>query len=66
MTEIENLEVEITKLKEAKSKAAKEQQFELSATLRDREKILITKISDLVSEAQSIIKYATLHLQNTA
>jgi len=66
MTEIENLQVEINKLKEAKSKAAKEQQFELSATLRDREKVLLAKISDLVAEVQSVLKYATLHLQNTA
>lgn len=64
MTEIEILQVEFDKLKEAKSTAAKEQQFELSATLRDREKILLAKISDLVTEVQSIIKYATLHLQN--
>ena len=66
MTEIESLQVEITKLKEVKSNAAKEQKFELSATLRDREKILIAKISDLVTEVQSLIKYAALHSQNTA
>lgn len=66
MTEIESLQVEIDKLKEAKSNAAKEQRFELSATLRDREKILLSKISDLVTEVQSVIKYASLHLQNTA
>lgn len=66
MTEIESLQVEFNKLKEAKSNVAKEQQFELSATLRDREKLLLTKIGDLVTEVQSVLKYATLHLQNTA
>jgi|GEM_PF-2834266 len=43
MTEIESLQVKITKLKEAKSNAAKEHQFELSAILRDREKYYMQK-----------------------
>lgn len=61
MTEIETLQAELLKLKEAKSKAAKEQRFELSATLRDREKELIAKVNGLVTEVQSVIKYADLH-----
>ena len=66
MTEIETLQAEFIKLKEAKSKAVTEQQFELSATLRDREKIIIEKVDNLVKEIQSVITYANLHLENIA
>lgn len=64
MTAIESLQAEIEKLKEAKSKAAKEQLFELSALLRDKEQDLLAKVGDLLTEAQSITKYAALHFQN--
>lgn len=64
MTKIESLQAEIEKLKEANSKAAKEQRFELSALLRDKEQVLLAKVGDLLTEAQSITKYAALHFQN--
>lgn len=64
MTTIESLQAEIEKLIDAKSKAAKEQRFELSALLRDKEQVLLAKVSDLLTESQSITKYAALHFQN--
>lgn len=66
MTTIESLQTEFEKLDEAKSKAAKEQRFELSALLRDKEKVLLEKINDLLTEVQGVTKYADLHFQSEA
>lgn len=66
MTTIESLQAEIEKLKEAKSKAAQEQRFELSALLRDKEKVVLTKVNDLLTEVQGVTKYADLHFQSEA
>lgn len=64
MTVIESLQVEISKLKEVKSKAVKMQQFDLAASLRDNEKMVLEKISDLLTEVQTVIRDASLKIQN--
>lgn len=64
MTEIEKLKDVLEKIQEAKSNAAKKQLFEVSAKIRDQEKILLEQIIALTFEAERVLKYAAVHLQN--
>jgi len=64
MTEIESLHVKITKLKEVKSNAAKEHQFELSATLRDKEKNTNCKSQRPINKSSKHHKICSFALTN--
>ena len=64
MTEIEKLKDVLEKIQEAKSNAVKQQLFEVSSKIRDQEKILLEQIIALTLEAERVIKYAAVHLQN--
>jgi protein-arginine kinase activator protein McsA len=62
ISEITDLHTECIKLKEAISKAAQEQHFEIASILRDKEMEIFLKVNALVLEVQNIIKYADLHI----
>jgi hypothetical protein len=65
MTEIEKLKHALEKIQEAKSNAVTKQLFEVSAKIREQEKILLEQIVALTFEAERVIKYAAPHLKNT-
>lgn len=66
MTEVESLQTEFLKLKEALLTARKEQRFELLSILRYKENELNGKVKSLIIEVQSITKYAAMHFETSA
>ena len=65
MTEIEKLKNVLERIKETKSSAVQQHNFELSAIIRDRENVLLEKIAEFTLEAEQIIDYANLHFNST-